>query len=281
MFFLLKLHLCMGNQSGPHLPHASLGPPESITQTASRLVQPFLHSSRLMAECRRHAPAWPFPKIAPLTGGSGPPSNTCFLRPTRVHTYFKEYLDQFGRLCTAHVRMSSDMSGHALPRQYCPFPQGDLDPHLIRGSFLGSTWFSIPNNISAQPTDVINVEQEGQHLLTGQHVANFRLLANQWAERRLVTQWRHGCRAMRWIVCSAGASNAGRSLSVQISRERSYPLPIYWYHPKGNWLRYNFATDSFYIMKLCSRLFVLYCWNCPKDDKFRYFIPILRKLGAA
>jgi len=32
-------------------------------------------------------------------------------------------------------------------------------------------------------------------------------------------------------------------------------------------------------MKLCSRLFVLYCRNCPKDDKFRYFISILRKLG--
>ena len=25
----------------------------------------------------------------------------------------------------------------------------------------------------------------------------------------------------------------------------------------------------FYIMKLCSRLFVMYCRNCPKDDKFR------------
>jgi len=34
-------------------------------------------------------------------------------------------------------------------------------------------------------------------------------------------------------------------------------------------------------MKLCSRLFVLYCWNCSKDDKFRYFIPILTKLGVA
>jgi len=41
------------------------------------------------------------------------------------------------------------------------------------------------------------------------------------------------------------------------------------------------SADSFYIMKLCSRLFVLYFRNCPKDDKFRYFIPILRKLGAA
>jgi len=43
----------------------------------------------------------------------------------------------------------------------------------------------------------------------------------------------------------------------------------------------NFAADSFYIMKLCSRLFVLYCRNFPKDDKFRYLIPILTKLGVA
>ena len=40
------------------------------------------------------------------------------------------------------------------------------------------------------------------------------------------------------------------------------------------------AWQSFYIMKLCSKLFVLYCRNCPNDDKFRYFIPILRKLGG-
>jgi len=37
-------------------------------------------------------------------------------------------------------------------------------------------------------------QQEGQHPLTGLRAANFRLLANQWADRRLVTQWRHGCR---------------------------------------------------------------------------------------
>jgi len=54
---------------------------------------------------------------------------------------------------------------------------------------------------------------------------------------------------------------------------------IYWYHSKGNWLRYNFAADGFYTMKLYSRLFVLYCWNCLKDDKFRYLITILRQLG--
>jgi len=43
----------------------------------------------------------------------------------------------------------------------------------------------------------------------------------------------------------------------------------------------NFAADIFYIMKLCSRL-VFYCRNCPKkNNKFRYLIPILRKLGVA
>jgi len=58
-----------------------------------------------------------------------------------------------------------------------------------------------------------------------------------------------------------------------------------WKYPRLQWRywrwRYNFAADSFYIMKLRSRLFVLYCRNCTKNDKFRYFIPILRKLGAA
>ena len=111
--------------------------------------------------------------------------------------------------------------------------------------------------------------QEGQHPLTWQRAANFRLLANQSAERRLVTQWRHGCRAMRRSVCNACASNAGRCICVRMSSERRYPLPIHRYHSKGNWLRYNLAADSFYIMKLCSRLLVLCCRNCQKNDKFR------------
>ena len=38
-------------------------------------------------------------------------------------------------------------------------------------------------------------------------------------------------------------------------------------------MRYNFAADSFYIMKLCSRLFVLYCRSRPKDDKSKHFDP--------
>ena len=38
-------------------------------------------------------------------------------------------------------------------------------------------------------------------------------------------------------------------------------------------MRYNIATDRFYIMKLCSRLVVLYCRSRPKDDKSRHFGP--------
>ena len=124
--------------------------------------------------------------------------------------------------------------------------------------------------ISRTPASLLfQLSQEGQHPLTGQRAANFRLLANQWAERRLVTQWRHGCCAMRRSVCNAGASNGGRSICVQISKDRSYPMPIYWYRSKGNWLRYNYASDNFCVMKLCSRLFVLYCRNRPNDDKFK------------
>ena len=36
---------------------------------------------------------------------------------------------------------------------------------------------------------------------------------------------------------------------------------------------YNFAADSFYIMKLCSRHFVLYCRSRPKYDTSMHFDP--------
>jgi len=45
-------------------------------------------------------------------------------------------------------------------------------------------------------------------------------------------------------------------------------------------MRYNFAADSFYIMKLCSRLFVLYCRSRPKDDKSRHFDPHFDEVRA-
>jgi len=84
-------------------------------------------------------------------------------------------------------------------------------------------------------------------------------------------------------VCATQVLPMGVGRSVPLRSDikaTELPLQICWYHSKGNWLRYNFAADSFCIMKLCSRLLVLYCRNCPKDDKFRYLIPILRTLGA-
>ena len=36
---------------------------------------------------------------------------------------------------------------------------------------------------------------------------------------------------------------------------------------------YNFAADSFYIIELCSRLFVLHCRSRPKYDTSVHFDP--------
>ena len=41
---------------------------------------------------------------------------------------------------------------------------------------------------------------------------------------------------------------------------------------------YNFAADSFYIMKLCSRLFVLHCRSRPKYDSDRHFDPYFEEV---
>jgi len=60
------------------LTHASLGQPESILQTASRSLQPFVQSVPILF-------IGPLLKIARFHGGSGSPSNTRFLEPTRVH----------------------------------------------------------------------------------------------------------------------------------------------------------------------------------------------------
>ena len=43
---------------------------------------------------------------------------------------------------------------------------------------------------------------------------------------------------------------------------------------------YNFAADSFYIMKLCSRLFVLHCRSRPKYDRSRQFDPHFEEVGG-
>jgi len=78
-------------------------------------------------------------------------------------------------------------------------------------------------------------------------------------------------------------SGGGRSLGAKISGGRScHPANILTLIPlERQLIVLQLCRENFYIMKLFSRVFVLYCRNCRKDDKIRYFIPILRKLGAA
>jgi len=45
-------------------------------------------------------------------------------------------------------------------------------------------------------------------------------------------------------------------------------------------MRYNFTADSFYIMKLCSRLFVLHCRSRPKYDRSRHIDPHFEEVGG-
>jgi len=63
--------------------HASLGPP--YCPQPKRHLDRFSHFCTVQAECRRACRAYPSPKNCPFPWGSAPPSNTCFLRPTRVH----------------------------------------------------------------------------------------------------------------------------------------------------------------------------------------------------
>ena len=45
-------------------------------------------------------------------------------------------------------------------------------------------------------------------------------------------------------------------------------------------MHYNFAADSFYIMKLCSRLFVVHCRSRPKYDTSRHFDPHFEEVSG-
>jgi len=246
---VIRLHQCAAPSNT-----CFLGPPESTSQTASKSVQPFF--AQLMPEDPHNLQtlqwAAPFPlKIASLHGGIWTPSNAWFLGPTHIHNpnsisigsaIFAEFMIVADRQ-TIYVVLQCD--SQSFVKHQCDKVNQNMLNYYNQLHVLIT--------INTRPASADTTARR-QFQATGQPVS----------ERRLVMQWRHGCRAMRRSVCNAGASNAGWSLCIQISRERSYTLPTYWYHSKGNWLHYNTATDSFYIMKLCSRLFVLYCRNCPR-----------------
>jgi len=68
----------------PHLINGSLSPPELTTQTASPLVQQFLHSSPQTVPIHYNGPPFLPSKLSLPIGGSGPPFNTWFLGPIRT-----------------------------------------------------------------------------------------------------------------------------------------------------------------------------------------------------
>jgi len=92
-------------------------PPESTTQTTSRLVQPFFHSSRQKVPILYNAPALP-PQNCPCAWGSGLPSNTCFLRPTPLSV--PNGISISSEVFTPHSRSSLYLTmGNPSP-QNCP-----------------------------------------------------------------------------------------------------------------------------------------------------------------
>ena len=127
---------------------------------------------------------------------------------------------------------------------------------------------AITADLTRRPASTERTER-GQFQATGQSVS--RTQASDAMTSRL-PRYEAKCVQRRCF-------QSGRSLCVQISRERSYLLPIYWYHSKSNWLRYNLPLIVFINETLQQTSRPLLC--CPKDDKFRHLIPILRKLGVA
>jgi len=126
--FSWKLLLCMKDLD-PYLPHAFLGPPESVTQMVSRLVQPFLHSSQ------QSVVGHDLPQIAPLYRGS------CFLRLTRVHSHTSsavcaQLMSEYHRACRGMLFALNIACSHV----WTP----------SKTWFLWSTRLSIRNNITSR-----------------------------------------------------------------------------------------------------------------------------------
>jgi len=117
---------------GPHLIHASLGPPESITQTASGQVQLFLHISW---QCR-YTLQWTVP--SPSHGGSGPPTNT--IPGAHPSSKPKQHFDRFSRFCTDDCRVSLYCTmGRPFPFKTAPSHWGTWTPSNI--------WFPGPTRV--------------------------------------------------------------------------------------------------------------------------------------
>jgi len=68
----------------------------------------------------------------------------------------KRHLDRLSHICTAHGRMSSDMTEHVLSPKNCRFAWGHLDPWFIRPTRVHNpNGISIDSAISAQLTQSV------------------------------------------------------------------------------------------------------------------------------
>ena len=83
LYFIIGRLLTHGGP-GPHLIHDSLGVSEPTTQTASRLNQPFLHSSAQGVPILYTGPPLGSSKLSLPMGIWTPSSKTRFFGPTRV-----------------------------------------------------------------------------------------------------------------------------------------------------------------------------------------------------
>jgi len=130
--------------SAPHLIHGSLGSPNSTSQTASRSVQPSLHSSRQCRYILQWLPLFP-PYNCPFLWGIWTPIQHTipWAHPSPQP---KRHLDSFSRFCTDDHRVSLYFTmGYPFPLKIAN-SHGDVDPHVIHGS-LGPPSLN-PNHIS-------------------------------------------------------------------------------------------------------------------------------------
>jgi len=105
-----------------------MGPPESKSQTASRSVLPFLHSSRQSVPVLYNGPSFTV-KIAPSHGGLDPIEYTIpWVYQSSQPT---QHLDWISCFRTAQRRLSLYFTmGRPFDPQNCPFSWRD-GPHLI------------------------------------------------------------------------------------------------------------------------------------------------------
>jgi len=127
-------------QCAHHLIHASLGPPESTTQTESRSVQPFLHSS---------CPAMSFALKIALWHGA--------IWTHLIHGFLGPPESTLNGISIGSAVFAQLMPGHVVCPKNCPLAWGDLDPsntwflvptrvHIPNGIWIGSAVFAGPPN---------------------------------------------------------------------------------------------------------------------------------------